>query len=65
KSGNTPVQGTGIGLINLRARLETLYGTNQSIQVNPSPERGVVVRLEIPARRATRVHAPASISVLA
>lgn len=42
--------GRGIGLANTRARLEQLYGTNQSISLANRPEGGVVVRLEVPWR---------------
>jgi sensor histidine kinase YesM len=40
----------GIGLKNLRARLETLYGPRQTFELAPRPVRGVVVRIEIPWR---------------
>jgi two-component sensor histidine kinase len=40
--------GSGIGLSNLRARLETLYGTAQALEIAPRPEGGVTVRIEIP-----------------
>jgi two-component sensor histidine kinase len=40
--------GTGIGLTNLRARLETLYGRDQALDLAPRPERGVIVRIELP-----------------
>jgi len=42
---------TGIGLSNLRARLEALYGQDQKIEVLSRAEGGVAVRLEIPLRR--------------
>jgi two-component sensor histidine kinase len=45
--------GTGIGLTNLRARLETLYGTQQRVELAPRQNGGVVVRIEIPCRPAT------------
>jgi len=43
-----PNNGTGIGLANLRARLETLYGRNQALELVSRPHRGVIVRIEIP-----------------
>jgi signal transduction histidine kinase len=44
--------GRGIGLANTRARLEQLYGAEQGITLAKRPEGGVVVRLEVPWRRA-------------
>ena len=44
--------GAGIGLANLRARLEMLYGANQSLELIAA-ERGVTVRIKIPCRTAT------------
>jgi len=43
-----PKPGTGIGLANLRARLETLYGADQCLVLTPRPEGGVVARIELP-----------------
>jgi two-component sensor histidine kinase len=43
-----PRNGTGIGLTNLRSRLETLYGREQALELVPRPERGVIVRIEVP-----------------
>jgi len=45
--------GVGIGLQNLRSRMETLYGEKQRVELAPRPEGGVSVRLEIPLRRTT------------
>ncbi len=44
--------GMGIGLQNLRARLESLYGKAQSIDFGPRPEGGVMVRVELPLHPA-------------
>jgi signal transduction histidine kinase len=44
--------GAGIGLQNLRSRLESLYGAAQKIDFGPQPEGGVMVRVEIPLRPA-------------
>lgn len=45
---NNSSGGTGIGLANLRARLETLYGSAQFLRLSPRPEGGVSARVEIP-----------------
>ena len=42
--------GAGIGLANLRARLEALYATDQMLELTPRPGGGVIVRVEIPWR---------------
>ncbi|HEY3855456.1 MAG TPA: sensor histidine kinase [Verrucomicrobiae bacterium] len=44
--------GTGIGLLNLRSRLETLYGHRQRVEVGIRDGGGVSVRIEIPLREA-------------
>ena len=51
--GDASPLGTGIGLSNLRARLQTLYGTDQALELHPRLERGVTVRIEIPWRLET------------
>ena len=43
---------TGIGLSNLRARLEALYGNRQKVEMISRPEGGVAVQVEIPLREA-------------
>jgi sensor histidine kinase YesM len=50
-----PTNGTGIGLTNLRARLETLYGRNQTLELESRPQRGVIVRIEIPWRSTSSI----------
>jgi len=52
--------GTGIGLANLRARLDALYGTEQKLECGSPPEGGFAVRLEIPFRLASRAVATGS-----
>ncbi len=42
--------GTGIGLANTRARLEQLYGANQAMQLEATPEGGALIRLRLPLR---------------
>jgi len=50
--------GSGIGLMNLRARLETLYGARQKLELAPRSEGGVIVRLEIPWHPAVALETP-------
>jgi signal transduction histidine kinase len=45
---NRAKAGTGIGLRNLRDRLETLYGTRQRLELIPRPKGGAVVRIQVP-----------------
>lgn len=40
--------GTGIGLANLRERLQALYGAQQRLELTPRATGGVIVRVEIP-----------------
>ncbi len=40
--------GTGIGLANLRERLQALYGPRQKLELSPRETGGVIVRVEIP-----------------
>ena len=42
--------GKGIGLANLRERLQALYGDQQKLELTPGPTGGVIVRVEIPWR---------------
>jgi sensor histidine kinase YesM len=42
--------GTGIGLANLRERLQALYGARQKLELTPRATGGVIVRVEIPWR---------------
>jgi len=44
---------TGIGMSNLRARLEALYGGEHKVEVFSPAGGGVAVRLEIPLRRGS------------
>jgi anti-sigma regulatory factor (Ser/Thr protein kinase) len=41
-------EGTGIGLSNLRERLQALYGIHQKVELTPRPTGGVIVHVEIP-----------------
>ena len=47
----------GVGLSNLRARLEALYGADQQMHVRARPQGGVAVRIEIPLRPAPPLEA--------
>lgn len=42
--------GTGIGLSNLRERLQALYGARQKLELTPRLAGGVIARIEIPWR---------------
>ncbi|MBU6400221.1 MAG: histidine kinase [Verrucomicrobia bacterium] len=44
--------GTGVGLSNLQARLQTLYGSDQRLELVPRSAGGATVRIEIPWRRS-------------
>jgi two-component sensor histidine kinase len=48
-----PRNGTGIGLKNLKARLQTLYGVRQKLELASRPQGGVRVRVEIPWHAAS------------
>jgi two-component sensor histidine kinase len=51
-TNGTERAGIGIGLQNLRSRLETLYGDRQRVEVGTRTGGGVSVRVEIPLRQA-------------
>ncbi len=51
-------QGEGVGLSNVRYRLEQLYGRQQSIEVRDRPGGGVVVRLAVPYRTVAEPRRP-------
>ncbi len=42
----------GLGLQNVRARLDALYGASSELELRPAPTRGTHVRIVIPAQRA-------------
>lgn len=42
--------GEHVGLANIRARLQALYGAAAHLKLTPAPEGGVVARLELPLR---------------
>ncbi|SPE61894.1 membrane hypothetical protein [Verrucomicrobia bacterium] len=47
-------EGTGIGLANVRARLEALYGPAGALELIPRTERGLSVRIELPWHTLTQ-----------
>jgi signal transduction histidine kinase len=47
--GRANTSGTGIGLINIRERLHSLYGADASLEISPNMPTGVVATLSIPA----------------
>jgi len=49
---NTTARAGGIGLSNLRARLATLHGAEQRLELHPRREGGMTVILEVPWRSA-------------
>ncbi len=53
-----PRRGTGIGLANLQARLEALYGTDQKLELVPRIQGGLTVRVNIPWRSAPSGESP-------
>ena len=50
--GGAGRRGTGVGLANTRARLETLYGADFSFDAGPRPQGGFRAALSIPFRHA-------------
>jgi sensor histidine kinase YesM len=46
--GTQPIK-DGVGLANCRSRLQTLFGDNASLQIEPAAGGGTVVRIEMPA----------------
>ncbi len=52
--------GGGIGLANLRARLDALYGSGQKLELSARPAGGARVRLELPWHEAAAGPAAAS-----
>ena len=56
--------GSGIGLPNLRARLEALYGANHKLLLSPAESRGTVVTIEVPCRLPHSIQPDAAIPVL-
>jgi signal transduction histidine kinase len=50
--GFDPDRSTGVGLANVRARLERMYGADAGLEVAAGPARGVRVRLRLPYRVA-------------
>ena len=53
-SGNGAAARKGVGLSNIRSRLEGLYGEEQRFELRTHPEGGAVVRVVLPLRRTLR-----------
>lgn len=51
-SPDSPQRGSGVGLVNTRARLQQLYGSDHLFQITDRPQGGVRVRLEVPFQTA-------------
>jgi sensor histidine kinase YesM len=49
---NSVIEESGVGLANTRARLEQLYGSQQSLELTGKPSQGLQVMLTIPYREA-------------
>jgi two-component sensor histidine kinase len=53
-NGEVPASDTGgIGLRNVRERMQQLYGTNQAMTLSPAPGGGLIVELRLPYRTAS------------
>lgn len=55
--------GRGVGLANVRARLDRLYGGSGRLSLNDAPDGGVAVTVEVPARVATVTPVPARVAL--
>lgn len=51
-SGDDPLNGGGIGLANIRARLTQLYGEEGQLRIFSPPAGGTVIELDLPFRRS-------------
>jgi two-component system LytT family sensor kinase len=47
-AGSLPRSGSGIGMQNVRQRLEVLYGPQASFEIVSNPGRGTLVSIELP-----------------
>ena len=63
-SGTLPDASDGIGLRNVRERLEQLYGDRHDMSLSPAPSGGLLVELRLPYRPAERSAPSASPSSL-
>ncbi|MBL8328288.1 MAG: histidine kinase [Rubrivivax sp.] len=48
--GKAPTAGTGVGLANIRERLQLIYGTRASLAVTENPGGGTIVSVTVPYR---------------
>jgi two-component system, LytTR family, sensor kinase len=58
--GAERADGTGVGLRNVRARLEQLYGTEQRLDLSRGPEGGALATITLPYRTRPLGTAPAA-----
>jgi sensor histidine kinase YesM len=52
--------GGGVGLSNTRARLDQLYGDDQSLSLRPAAEGGTVAEVTLPYHTGADLHAEAA-----
>jgi LytS/YehU family sensor histidine kinase len=57
--GISPKKGTGVGLVNIRERLKTLYGTSARLVLEENVPRGVVAAIELDSGAAPEGQPPA------
>jgi sensor histidine kinase YesM len=62
ESGNRRAARTGVGLANIRSRLEGLYGNEQRLELRTHPQGGTIVRVVLPLRRTESASAQAAAS---
>lgn len=58
--GLPPSQEDGLGLRNVRARLQELYGDEQALHLEPAPEEGTVATLQLPYHTSEDLYTAAS-----
>jgi LytS/YehU family sensor histidine kinase len=56
-AGAVPTPGGGVGLRNVRARLEELYGENQKLSFHDAEGGGLIAEIRLPYHTRTDLHA--------